>query len=220
MARHPGTRNQDYEQKRLALVESVAAYVMREDVFLPSFRQMAIAANTSEPTLKHYFGNRSGLVIAVLEYFSEAGAPLREELRRHFSSIEDALWDYQAMASRVSRNGGFIRGHIFGLRESLADNDVFNAYISHLVLPGVAAFAERLVKARGGPVNYSTARTAASMIFANVLFLACRKHLLGKADPDSASPEQNYAMMTSWLLNGMVADPEGNNQNDLPSKAV
>ena len=210
MSRQPGIRNQDYDDKRLALVDSVATYVLHEDVFLPSFRQMAIAARTSEPTLKHYFGNRNGLVIAVIEYFSASGAPLRDELRRHFSSIEDALWDYQALASRVSRNAGFVRGHIFGIRESLADSEIFGAYVRHLVAPGVAAFAERMVRSPGGPVNYSTARTAASMVFANVLFLACRKHLLGEADPDSANPEHNYATMTNWLLNGMIADPEGN----------
>ena len=214
MARPAGVKNQDYKAKRAALVEAATAFVLQEDVLLPSFRQIAIATGTSEPTLKHYFKSRSGLVIAIIEHINQMSDPMRALLRRSFPSIEEALRDYQALAQRISRDARFMRGHIFGIRESLVDNDVFAAYVTNLVEPGVAAFAERIVKSPGGPVNYSTARTAASMIFANVLFVGARDHLLGSKDPGANTLDLSYQLMTNWLLNGMVSDPEGQKSDD------
>ena len=214
MARPAGVRTQNYQAKRAALVEAAASFVLQEDVLLPSFRQIAIATETSEPTLKHYFKSRSGLVIAIIEHLNRMSEPMRAHLRRSFPSIGEALRDYQALAQRVSRDTRFMRGHIFGLRESLVDNDVFAAYVRNLVEPGVAAFAERIVRSPGGPVNYSTARTAASMIFANVLFVGARDHLLGNDDPGANSLDLSYQLMTNWLLNGMIDDPEGVSRED------
>ena len=214
MARPAGVRNQDYKAKRKALVEAAAEYVLREDVILPSFRQMAIATGASEPTLKHYFKSRAGLIIAIIEHLNHMAGPTRAYLRRSFDSIEDALQDYRALALRISEDAAFVRGHIFGIRESLLDSEVFEAYIRYLVEPGAAAMAERIVKSPGGPVNYGSARIAAAQIFANVLFIACRKHLLGKKDPGASDLGHNYQLMTNWLLYGMIHDPEGERSQD------
>ena len=209
MARPPGVRNQDYHAKRLALVEAAADFALQEDVLLPSFRQMAIATGASEPTLKHYFKNRSGLVIAIIEHLNKNADPLRNYLRQSFDSIEEALEDYRDLAVRVSDDSKFVRGHVFGIREGLADTKVFEAYIRNLVEPGAAAMAERIVKSPGGPVNYATAHIAATHIFSIVLFQTCRKQLLGDADPGSSQTKHQYHLMTNWFLRGMVNDPEG-----------
>ena len=90
MPRPPGTRNQDFAEKKLALVQKLADFLLSDDVELPSFRQMAIAADTSEPTLRHYFGDRSGVIIAVMAHIGKLAEPFREHTRKPSDSIEEA----------------------------------------------------------------------------------------------------------------------------------
>ena len=209
MARPAGARNQDYAAKRKALLEAAADYVLRDDVQTPSFRQLSMATGASEPTLKHYFKSRSGLIIAIIEHFDDLCAPMRDHLQKNFDSIETALQDYKTFATRVSEDTNFIRSHVFALRESFLDTDVFQAYIHHLVEPCTQALAERLVNSPGGPTDYPSARMAAAQIFANVLFMACRKHLLESGSPYAPDLDQNFELMTNWLLYGLVNDPDG-----------
>lgn len=209
MARPTGVRNQDYEDKRAALLTSLADYVLTENVFVPSFRQMAIAAETSEPTLKHYFDNRTGLVLALLKHFHDSIAPLRDVLGRAFPTIGEAVRDYTEIAKQMSKDSRYINAHVFAIRESLIDVDIFGAYVRYLVEPGTAALAERLVKSKGGPVNYSTARIAASMIITNASTMAFRKIILGDKDPVPIDYDHQFSLMANWMLNGLANDPEG-----------
>lgn len=209
MARPAGVRNQDYDEKRQALVSAAADYVLREDVQTPSFRELATATGASEPTLRHYFKSRTGLVTDVIRHFDELSAPIRAYVRKDFDTFEEAMQDYQAYAARVSQDPALVRAHIFGLRESFLDADVFKAYIRHLVDPGTDALAERMLNSPGGPADHTLARVAASQIFSNVLFMACRKHLLGSTDPHPPDIGQNLQLMTNWLLYGMLDNPDG-----------
>lgn len=216
MPRPAGVRNQDYDEKRKALVEAAAGYVLREDVQTPSFRQMAMATGASEPTLKHYFDNRTGLVVAIIQHFDEKSEPVRAYLKQSFESVEAALHDYKTLAVRVGQDATFVRTHLFGLRESFLDMNVFQAYIRHLVDPGTEALAERIVKSPGGPADHASARMAATHIFANALFLACRRHLLGSGSPFVPDIDRSFQLMTNWLLYGMLNDPEGTGRPGQP----
>ncbi len=214
MARPVGVQNQDHHEKRVALLEKLTDYVLTENVFVPSLRQMAIAAETSEPTLKHYFENRTGLVLALLKHFHDSVAPLRAALGQAFPTIHEAIEDYTEIAKQMSKDSRYINAHVFGIRESLIDVDIFAAEVRYLVEPGTAAVAERLVKSKGGPVNYSTARVAANMIITNASTMAFRKVILGDKDPVPIDYDRQFSLMANWMLNGLANDPEGTGSGD------
>jgi AcrR family transcriptional regulator len=75
MARTKGARNADYEDSRLALARRVRETLMGEHGIRSSLRQLAAGAGTSVATLKHYFGDRDGLLVAVMESLRIDGAP-------------------------------------------------------------------------------------------------------------------------------------------------
>lgn len=208
MARPIGVRNTNYEEKRTALLEAMLDYVLQDDVQLPSFRQLAIAAETSQPTLNHYFGDRTGLIVAIIEQLHERSAPVRERLRLPAQTISEAVDIYTTISIRLSQDNAYLNSHVFAIREGMADQRVFEAYNRLLVEPGVAAIAERLVKSKGGPMNYASAVTAAHMLMSSAMFMALRKKLLGAETVDI---EREFSLISTWLKNGMVNDPDGLN---------
>ena len=68
MPRPAGVRNHDFESKRTALLDTLTQFALEDNMQRPSLRQFAIAARASEPTLRHYFRDRQGLIIAILQY--------------------------------------------------------------------------------------------------------------------------------------------------------
>lgn len=75
MARTLGSRNADYDAARLALARRVGRRMLAPGGSSASLRQMATAAQTSVATLKHYFGDRSGVMLGVLQSVLVDAAP-------------------------------------------------------------------------------------------------------------------------------------------------
>lgn len=89
VARTPGSRNAGYEEARLALARRVRPALLKEDGVRASLRELARSADVSVATLKHYFGDRPGILKAVMEtmridgapYMAQASLPVDGELR-------------------------------------------------------------------------------------------------------------------------------------------
>lgn len=208
MARPAGIRNPGYAQKRTAFLETLTNFAMEQTVRLPSLRQLAIAAETSEPTLRHYFEDRTGLIIAIIEHMGALSQTLRERLSIPAESIETALSEYARIASRLSTDAGYMNSHIFAIREGMVEEQIFEAYNRILVEPAISAIAERLVKSRGGPVNYATARIAADMLMSCAMMTALRRAMISDGTPVEGL-DLEYDMMINWIRQGLVADPNG-----------
>jgi AcrR family transcriptional regulator len=54
----------------------VIHFALSGEIQRPSLRQLALAAETSEPTLRHYFTDRKGLVIAMMVELGERAQPI------------------------------------------------------------------------------------------------------------------------------------------------
>ncbi|MEO0786583.1 MAG: hypothetical protein AAFY10_12875, partial [Pseudomonadota bacterium] len=76
MPRPAGVRNRDFADKRASLLATLTDFALNSDLRRPSLRQFAIAAEASEPTLRHYFQDRQGVVVAILECIGERGQAL------------------------------------------------------------------------------------------------------------------------------------------------
>ena len=76
MPRPLGRRNPDYEEKRDRLIHDLTEYVLRSELTRPSFRQLAMAGQVAEPTLRHYFGDRETVASEILRVLGGRAEPL------------------------------------------------------------------------------------------------------------------------------------------------
>ena len=67
MGRPLGARNREYEQRRAGLARQLAGRLQRDDGTPAGLSDLGAAAGVSTTTLRHYFGDRDGVVQAVLE---------------------------------------------------------------------------------------------------------------------------------------------------------
>lgn len=74
MGRPAGSRNEGYDERRAALAAAVVPRLTANDGPQASLAELASAAGVSVPTVKHYFGDRSGLVAAALRTMGQSGA--------------------------------------------------------------------------------------------------------------------------------------------------
>ncbi|WP_139792365.1 TetR/AcrR family transcriptional regulator [Henriciella litoralis] len=208
MSRPAGVRNQDFEEKRHALLEKIADFLLDPDVDRPSLRQLAIAAEASEPTLRHYFGNRSGVVVAVLEMLAARGAPLREVVSQPCQTCADAVDSYIDFVAVMRKDHRYAQLHAMGIRESLSDEDVQQAYVEYVVKPGVDAVASKLVRSPGGPADYQSARYAAAMLISASTFAVLHQEVIGGKKFMPIEIDSYLAHVKNWVGNGLAGSSD------------
>ncbi|WP_084399179.1 TetR/AcrR family transcriptional regulator [Henriciella aquimarina] len=209
MPRPSGVRNQDFAEKRQALLDKVEAYVLEKSNELPSFRQLAIAAAVSEPTLRHYFKDRSGLIIALIGHFHKKSEFMREATRQSGDGINASLEDYHRLLHSFRNETIFIEAQAFMIRESMVDPAVRKAYLEQIVEPSLDALAQRLLKTEGGPATEQTARTAAMMLLSSSMFMIVHQELLDGKEHTPIDETQYFQLIRNWMRNGLKHDPEG-----------
>lgn len=140
MAGRPkGAKGADYDDKRRELIARVRSACFAEPARQLSFREMAAAADASVPTLKHYFGDRDGLVSAILEQAWKDAAGL---LQPRFDADEPLA---ERIASELSlfRLGvtqfGLDRLHVWGMNEGLSSPMAGPAYLNYFLEPTLQA---------------------------------------------------------------------------------
>lgn len=136
MGRPPGSRNADYEAKRTALAERVAATLAANPAGHTSLRELSRAADVSVSTMRHYFGDRDGVVIAAIEHL---GATTTAELNAQVCDLsqEDPiarLHAYMRCVCKAWTQGTLGRAHAVGAAEGLY-SPIGLAYREHLMAP-------------------------------------------------------------------------------------
>jgi AcrR family transcriptional regulator len=184
MARTKGARNADYDDSRLALARRVRGTLMAEEGIRSSLRQLAAGAGTSVATLKHYFGDRDGLLRAVMESLRIDGAPfmarastpvsgdVRASLRQFLSSLTLAWERFQV---------GSMHGAM--LAEGLTVRALGGSYVTLLLEP-LLQVGEQLLQRHvdRGELEPLEVRQAALMLQAPlVLALLHQRNLAGHA---------------------------------------
>ena len=144
MARRAGTRNHDYDEKRRQLAGKVLAAVVRHGATV-SLHDLARETDTSIPTLKHYFGDRSGAIAeglrAVLgdaqRYLDELAKPGRLGLA---SSLRKVARDLAGAWSAFGVGRLFTTGLIAGV----GDETIGPGYLDGVLEPTIRALETRL----------------------------------------------------------------------------
>lgn len=181
MPRPLGRRNPDYEEKRDRLVRDLTDYVLTSELTRQSFRQMAIAGQVAEPTLRHYFGDRDGVAREILHELGARAEPFISAVAQQSTSPAQAVDAYVAISKAGVQHGGFARAHAFGLIEGVADPAVGRTYLTELLEPSLRALEARLAPhlKSSDPME---ARAAALMLFAPMLLAVLHQQLLGGAE--------------------------------------
>ncbi len=199
MPRPAGTRNHDFIEKRAALLDVLTEYALTSDLRRPSLRQFALAAAASEPTLRHYFTDRQGLVIAILENIGGRGQPIWDLVSIPSADPVSALAEYFRVSEAGMRHGGFIRAHAFGLIEGMGDETVGAAYLSCVLEPALQAIVAKLSGTPGLPDTQEALNAAALAVLSPLLVLSLHQDVLGGS---RSTPRDTVSLVThlqDWL---------------------
>lgn len=179
--RPSGTRNADFGAKRDALVGRARDRLMEPRGAEASFRELARAAGVGTPTLRHYFGDRDGIVTAVLERVAAEGARYLALVAAPPSApLEPSLRFLLGMVVR-GHASGVGRVHALGLTAGLAHEGLGPKYLDHVLEPTLQAFEAHLAHhaASGALREGADLRLAALTLVAPVLLGGLHQHELG-----------------------------------------
>lgn len=182
MPRPAGSRNADFDKKLGALTKKVRETLLERGPNT-SLRELAEGAGVSVTQLKHYFGDRDGLVDAVAEELAASGRPYLEFAAiPHGDSAEEALTQYLQLIVGAWRNFGIGRIHSVPLAEGLGDPRRGKAYVNHLLEPTLAS-CERLLNAliARGDLPSTDVRAGALSLVGPILLALLHQDSLGGA---------------------------------------
>jgi AcrR family transcriptional regulator len=199
MPRPVGVRNRDFEEKRLALLDTLTDFALSADLRRPSLRQFAIAAEASEPTLRHYFADRQGLVLAILEHIGDRGKPLWDVIATPSASPAQAMAEYFRVSDAGMRLGGFIRAHAFGMIEGIADEQAGTAYLTYVLEPALRVISDKLRATPHAPRDEKDLRAAALAALSPLLVMSLHQDLLGGAASAPIDGSNVLTNLETWL---------------------
>jgi AcrR family transcriptional regulator len=183
VGRRRGSKNADYVEARAAILERLLTQVGLSGRYHLSFRELAQAAGVTPSTLRHYFGNRDGVLAATFGRIHQGGMPFiaAAATEEHGPVAESLAWFLGSV--RTGWEFGVGKAHAFGLTEGLADPALGQAYLTHLLEPTLQAAEARLARhvAQGelGPCDVRQA--AVSLLAPVILALLHQDALCGTA---------------------------------------
>ncbi|MCC6809120.1 MAG: TetR/AcrR family transcriptional regulator [Deltaproteobacteria bacterium] len=144
-----------------------------------SWRELAKAAAVDPTTLRHYFGDRRGLVRAVYESLQPIGR-MRRDLA--LALLEKPAKDaFATLLKQVASAWPMVLGgmHALGFSEGFADADLGQAYVALVLEPTLVTFEEMLAHYAGkGELSVPDMRVAALALAAPVLLGLFHQHQL------------------------------------------
>lgn len=165
--------------RREELLADLAMTAIAERSAPVSLRQFAIKAGVSEPTLRHYFSDRQGVVIAIVGYFADGARDWLERSATPASTVEDAVRGYADLALEGVDTDIFAQAHAFALVESIHDAVVARAYLDTIIEPSLKAIEARLAAATElSGASAERVRHGAINLYAPILLAVLHQRLL------------------------------------------
>jgi AcrR family transcriptional regulator len=173
LPRTKGVKNADYEIKRRELLDRMLPRFARLDLERPSLRQLAAAADVTAPTLQHYFGDRTGVVEALLAEYRRRGENRLAIVSTPTGAFAESMREFAHGFVFGMQAGAAVRlGDVLAasLCEGLADRQVSPLALRHIIDPAVDALTARLSEhARRGEMIEADVRAAALMLISPLL---------------------------------------------------
>ncbi|HCY56708.1 MAG TPA: hypothetical protein DF715_14725 [Oceanicaulis sp.] len=191
-------------QRELLDMLSVAAVADRSGPV--SLRQFAIRAGVSEPTLRHFFKDRQGVVIAILHHFARQAEAWLARSAEAGGNLEDSVKGYLDLALQGFDNSLFVQAHAFALVESIHDPVVGRAYLDIVVEPSLKAIEARLAPGIDpGGRNPDRVRHGALTLYSTMLFAILHQRLLHGDEARPLDMSSFFADLVTLFGTGLAA---------------
>lgn len=203
MGRPAGSRNLNYDSRRATLAASVFG-ALQARAGRASLRDLAVASGVSVSTLRHYFGDRDGLLQALLEVLGEELADSFEQL---ISELPGPL--IEAVPALVNElemaMAGPLRDHVrVALVEGLATSALHRPLLYGTLAP--AAFAiEAMLEARRDELVPNPNIRVASVALVMPLFFCLLDGAQAAAQIPTDADELPYDPATSFRVTRCAA---------------
>lgn len=193
------------QDRRHELLSLLAPAAIADRSAPVSLRQFAIKAGVSEPTLRHFFTDRRGVVIALIGYFAEGARRFLQESAKPEARLEDAVAGYGALALAGAQSRLFAQAHAFALVESIHDPDVAKAYLEIIIEPSLQALEQRLAPGMDpdGNADPERVRHAALALYAPILIAILHQHLLRGEEVRPLDMTAFVADLTTLFTHGL-----------------
>lgn len=143
MSRPSGARNADYEQSRAELIARIEQRLITPPDH-PPMSALAKAAGVSIPTMKHYFGDRAGVVDAVIRDGAERGLKFMLVAAEPAGDLAASMQQLATFVLQGWRRGRLGNLHAVGFAETQRQKDAARAYLDRIMDPMIDAVATRL----------------------------------------------------------------------------
>lgn len=194
--------------RRSELLAMLAHIAIAERSAPVSLRQFAIKAGVSEPTLRHYFTDRRGVVITIIGYFADGAREWLERSAQSAPSLEAAVNGYGDLAMEGSRSDVFAQAHAFAFVESIHDRDVARAYLEQIIEPSLNALERRLAPGVDPDgIKPETVRHAAIFLYAPVLVAVLHQRLLAGEETRPLDMAGFFQVLSRLFTSGLT--PKG-----------
>lgn len=204
MSLEPAATRPSTADRKAELLAVLASTAIAERSAPVSLRQFAIRAGVSEPTLRHYFSDRQGVVIAIIGFFADGARDFLERSARSAGSVEDAVNSYGALATEGADTDIFAQAHAFALVESIHDPLVARAYLDRIIEPSLQALEARLGSAaQTQGLTSDEIRHAAIALYSPVLIAVLHQRLLHGAEARPLDMASFFNDLTALFSKGL-----------------
>ncbi|AXC48402.1 TetR/AcrR family transcriptional regulator [Paracoccus suum] len=144
MVRAKGSRNTGYDERRAELLECLRHRIRQPGASNPTLRELSIACGCSVSTLKHYFGRRQDIVLAIFEDTHARARRHLERVREPTGPLDQSIRDAVHEAWMVLSDLGAARTLGIGLSEGLGHAALGPGYLNDVFDPYIRALCDRL----------------------------------------------------------------------------
>lgn len=193
-----------HQARRLELLTRLAEIALKHHHSAISLRQFAIQIGVSEPTLRHFFTDRQGVVIALIEYFADGAADWLARSAEASDTLDQAVEGYTALAIEGSTRTVFARAHAFAFVEAIHDPVIARTYLDHIIEPSLKAIEQRLQPSID-PQNSDPERVrhAAFFLYAPVLTAILHQRLLNGEHTRPLNLQSFFTHLTTLFKTGI-----------------
>lgn len=206
MARPQGSKNRDHDETRHRLASSLAPHLLRADGEPATFKDLAAASGVSPATLKHYFGDRAGVVAAVAEAFAVEAQPHLAAMTEVppgmavATSLTEVLLGFQEAWRRHGAGRAFAGGIAVGLEH----RDNGPVVVDRMLEPLLQAMERLLeVHVERGDLPPIPLREAALSVVAPVLLALLHQDSLGGATCRHLDVDDFTRTHVRWVVRGL-----------------
>lgn len=177
----------------------------------PSLRQLAVAAAVTAPTLQHYFGDRTGVVAALLEEYRRRGAARLDGVSKANGAFAASMREFAHGFVIAMQAGSAVRqGDVMAasLCEGLADSDISLLALTHVVDPAVDALVVRLdAHAARGEMLETDLRAAALMLLSPLLLAVLHQDQMNGRDIRHIELSELAEVVSAAFVRAYAASP-------------